>query len=122
MMEKRRSAKIGIILYYRQVYFRGAWVAQSVKILTLDFGSGHDLMVCELEPRIGLCTFSMEPAWDSLFFSLPLLHSCLHALSLSLKINKYTLKKPPDFIREKKANLSQSILCYYITCQQRPGR
>ena len=25
--------------------FRGAWVAQSVKSLTLDLGSGHDLMV-----------------------------------------------------------------------------
>ena len=27
-----------------------AWVAQSVKHLTLDFGSGHDLTVCETEP------------------------------------------------------------------------
>ena len=27
----------------------GASVAQSVKHLTLDFGSGHDLMVCEIE-------------------------------------------------------------------------
>ena len=25
--------------------FRGAWVAQLVKHLTLDFGSGHDLRV-----------------------------------------------------------------------------
>ena len=38
------------------------WVARSVKPLTLDFGSGHDLTVCESEPRIGLCTDSKDPA------------------------------------------------------------
>ena len=30
---------------------RGAWVAQSVKRLTLDFGSGRDLTVGEIEPH-----------------------------------------------------------------------
>ena len=40
---------------------RGAWVAQSVEHPTLDFGSGHDLMVCEFEPRVGLCADSSEP-------------------------------------------------------------
>ena len=39
-----------------------AWVAQLVKYLTLDFGSGHDFMVCETEPCIGLCVDSTEPA------------------------------------------------------------
>ena len=39
------------------------WVAQSVKHLTLDCGSGHDLLGCESEPRIRLCTDSVEPAW-----------------------------------------------------------
>ena len=39
-----------------------AWVVQSVKRLTLDFGSGHDLSVCEFEPCIGLCADSAEPA------------------------------------------------------------
>ena len=34
--------------------WRGRWVAQSVKCLTLDFGSGHDLRVHEIEPCIGL--------------------------------------------------------------------
>ena len=59
----------------------GAWVAQS----TLDFGSGHDLTVCEIEPRTWLFADSAEPAWDfSLSVSLPL--SCSH--TLSLKINK----------------------------------
>ena len=38
----------------------------SVKRQTLDFGSGHDLTVCEIEPHIGLCADSVEPAWDSL--------------------------------------------------------
>ena len=49
-----------------------AWVAQLVKYPTLDLSSGHDLMVCEFEPRIGLCADSMEPAWDSLSPSLSL--------------------------------------------------
>ena len=42
-------------------------MAQSVKCLTLDFDSGHDLMVCEIEPQVGFCTDREEPAWDSLF-------------------------------------------------------
>ena len=29
--------------------FLGAWVAQSVKYATVDFGSGHDLTVLEME-------------------------------------------------------------------------
>ena len=63
-------------------------MAQSVKHLALDFGSGHDLMVHESEPHNGLCNDSVEPAWDSvslslsLSLSLPLLYS--YALSLSL--------------------------------------
>ena len=44
-------------------------VAQSVKCPTLGFGSGHDLTVHELEPRVGLCAGSSEPAWDSLSLS-----------------------------------------------------
>ena len=47
----------------------GTWVAQSAQLLTLDFGSGHDLMVHEYEP-VRLCTVSVEPAWDSLSPSL----------------------------------------------------
>ena len=30
--------------FERKLDFGGAWVAQSVKHTTLDFGSGHDLM------------------------------------------------------------------------------
>ena len=40
----------------------GAWVAPSIKPLTLGFSSGHDLTVCETEPCIGLCAGRAEPA------------------------------------------------------------
>ena len=67
---------------------RGAWVAQSVKHLTLDFGSGHDLMVPEFKPRIGLRAENVEAAWDSLSLSpslsAPPLLSLVLALSLFL--------------------------------------
>ena len=67
----------------------GAWVAQSVKHLTLDVDSGHDLEVRGFEPQVGLCADSVEPAQDSLSpsLSLCLSPSCLCFLSLSLKIN-----------------------------------
>ena len=45
-------------------------MAQSVKLPTLDFSSGHDLMVPEIEPRVGLCADSVEPGWDSVSLSL----------------------------------------------------
>ena len=61
-------------------------MAQVVECPTLDFSSGHDLMVLEFKPCIGLCVDGTEPAWDSLSL-LPSL-SAMHALSLSLKINK----------------------------------
>ena len=48
--------------YSKSLILRGAWEAQSVKRPTLDFGSGHDLMVCEFEPHIRLHVDSAEPA------------------------------------------------------------
>ena len=57
-------------------------MAQSVKRLTLDFGSGHDLRLCELEPHIGLCAESVDPAWIPLSVSLSL------SLALSFTQNK----------------------------------
>ena len=60
---------------------RGAWVAQSVERPIPDFGSGHDLMVYEIEPRVGLCADSVESAWNSLSFSPPLPHLCVLSLS-----------------------------------------
>ena len=63
-------------------------MTQSVKRPTLDFGSGHDLTVGDVEPGVGPCTDSVEPAWDSV--SLPL--SPAHSLTLK---NKYFLKRIP---------------------------
>ena len=40
---------------------RETWVPQLVKWLTLDFGSGHGLMVPEMEPQVGYCADSAEP-------------------------------------------------------------
>ena len=66
----------------------GTWVAQSVKWPTLDFGSGHDLLVSGFGPGFGLCADSLEPGvcfgfCVSLF--LPFLHS--HSVSLSLSLS-----------------------------------
>ena len=69
-------------------------MARSVKQLTLDFGSGRDLtvceieLVCEIEPHCGLrAESSTEPAWDSLSPSLSVLPPA-RTLSLSLSQNK----------------------------------
>ena len=74
-------------IVYKNCICWGAWVAQLVKQPTLDFGSGHDLTVREIEPLIGsllgiLC----------LLLSLSLPHSCSPHDCLSLKINKHFLK------------------------------
>ena len=53
--------------------FRGAWVAQSVKRLTLDFGSDHDLRVMGLSPAWGSAL--RESLLGILFPCLPLLLS-----------------------------------------------
>ena len=42
------------------------WAVQSVKRLTLGFGSGHDLAVREFELCVRVRAESVEPAWDSL--------------------------------------------------------
>ena len=50
-----------------------------------DFGSGHDLAVCEFEPRVGLCADGSEPGACFRFclpLSLPL--PCSGSVSLSL--------------------------------------
>ena len=49
----------------------GAWVAQSVKHLSLGFGSGHDFTVRGIEPHVGSAD-SVEPPWGSLSPSLSL--------------------------------------------------
>ena len=74
-------------------------MAQSVRHLTLDFSSGHDLTVREIEPLVGLHADSTEPAWDSpspSLLSLPLPshlpHMLARALSLSLSLSQINLK------------------------------
>lgn len=47
----------------KKIKQRGAWVAQSLKPPTLDFGSGHGLAVGEFEPYKGLRAGGGEPAW-----------------------------------------------------------
>ena len=69
----------------------GVWVAQSVKRVTPDFGSGHDLMVREFEPHFRLRTGSVEPGQDSLSPSLSV--SPLLAFSLSQNKKIFFLKK-----------------------------
>ena len=58
------------------------WVPQSVDLMTLDFGSGHDLRVIGIELHLGL--HAQHGA--CLRFSLSL--SLLLSLSLKIKIEK----------------------------------
>ena len=77
-----------------------AWVAESVKLLTPDFRSGHDLTVCGIEPRVGLYTDGVEPAWDSLSLPLSLSFSLSLPLSCSccLSLSKINVKKKQIFL------------------------
>ena len=75
----------------------GAWVAQSLKHLTLDFGRGHDLS-CEIQPHIRLCIEGRVCLiLSSLPVSLPLppchSHTCGHTLSLFLCKKKIIQEK-----------------------------
>ena len=45
---------------------RSAWVAQSIELLNLDFGSGQALRLWRSSPK----SLSVEPSWDSLSPSL----------------------------------------------------
>lgn len=59
------------------------WVAQLLKLPTLDFGSGHDIRVMELSPESS-STLSRKSGTLSLLLLQPLpVHS--YALSLSPK-------------------------------------
>ena len=60
---------------------QGTWVAQLVKHPSLDFGSGHDLMVPEIKPHFGFCADSAEPTWDYLSPSLSDLLACVDSVS-----------------------------------------
>ena len=77
-----------------------------VKHPILDFQSGHDLTVSEIESHVELCA----DAWSllgilslslSLSLSLPLLHQCTRTHALSLKINIFLIKENLMFIFER---------------------
>ena len=84
---------------------RGDWVAQSVKRLTLDFGSDRDVKICKLSPMSGFVLTARNLLGIlSLLLSLPLpgLRTCARSLSLfpsspPLKINK-SLKNKVELI------------------------
>ena len=66
----------------------GTWVIQLVKWPALSFGSGHDLMVCEMEPHVGLCA-EMWSLFGILSLPLPgLSHARAHMNAHSLSQNK----------------------------------
>ena len=50
------------------------------------FGSSHDLIACEFEPRVGLTAQSLEPASDSVS------PSPTRTLSLSLSLSQKKIK------------------------------
>ena len=54
--------KHSMLMDWKYKYCWGVRVAQLVEHLTFGFGSGHDLMVCGIEPHIELCADSMKPA------------------------------------------------------------
>ena len=59
-------------------------MAQLVTCLPVDFGSGHDLLVHEVEPHVGFCAASTNPGWDSLSPPLSVSPLLVRLLSLSL--------------------------------------
>ena len=65
-----------------EIAFRDAWVAQLVKYLTPDFDSGHDLVVCEIEPHVELHTEHGDCLGFFLSLSLSVPPLLTHFLSL----------------------------------------
>ena len=84
--ESRKTCHFSGHLFFKMGITQGTWVAQSVKHLTLDFSSSHDLMVDHgIEPWVGLLT---EPG-TCLGFSLSLPLPCSQTLnSQTLPQNK----------------------------------
>ena len=64
-MIRRKGCKVEIQIIkniIRNGKYQGAWMAQSVKLLNLNLGLGHDLTVSGIEPQVRLCMDSVEPA------------------------------------------------------------
>ena len=73
-------------------YTRDTWVAHLVKHLTLDFGSGHDLMISRFMSSSSMLG-SILTTWSlfgilSLSLSLCSSSAHTHALTLSLSLSK----------------------------------
>ena len=102
------------LLYFvllRIVLRGGAWVTQSI----VNFSSGHELIVCEFEPCVGLCADRSEP-WACFGFCVSL---CLSLLALDLSLSLYVSQKQTikKFFKElywnvlaRLTNLSLAIL------------
>ena len=95
-------------------------MAQSVKNLALDLGSGHDLKVHEIEPCVGLCAGSMETAWEFLYPppSVPALLMLSLSLSVSLclslpKINKHE----KNILKKSFSTIKWSVFSYASVAQ-----
>ena len=80
-------------MYDKNESSRGAWVAQSVKCLTLDFSSVMISRFIEFEPHVGLRAENAKTAWDSLSPSLCLCPTPVRVVSRSLRINLKKKKK-----------------------------
>ena len=88
-----------------------------VSWLSVNFGSGHHLVVCEFKPCVGLCADNSEPGVCCGFcVSLSLCAPAPFALCLSLK-NKQTLKKfffnlhfPDDY------DVEHFFICLFAIC------
>ena len=65
--DRAQGSALGRLLPYGDANLEGLnglghWETELVKLLTLGFGSDHDLTVCEFEPHIRICAVSVEPA------------------------------------------------------------
>ena len=95
---------------------RGAWVAQSVKPLTLGFVSGHDLTVREFKPQVGLCALTSWSLLGILSLPLPVSHTCSCTLSLSLSLSlSLKTNKQKEILPAKKQNMKGITCCYRWT-------
>ena len=64
-----------------------------------NFGSGHDLTVCELEPRVGLCADSLEPG---ACFGFRVCLSVSLSAPLTLRLNLSKINKTLKKLKKKK--------------------
>ena len=78
-------------------------MAQLAECPTLGFGSGHDLVGCESEPRMRLW---LEPTWDSVSPSLSASAPAPLVLCLFLSLS---LKNKLKILEKKEENSSEFI-------------